>query len=425
MSVGSRQKETVRDERDVAAAQEALHVVFVLGWAFPFGSAYAQRVHAYGRALVEQGHRVTVLCIRAVLPPDASGRKVPTEGVVDGIEYRWTPGQAERESGFLARRLLELKGAAGGVAHIARSKRDRGVDAIVTYVVPAWVDLLYRAAAVVERLPVVAEKNEYPFPDRSHLSNRVKAFAEEAVSRLCYDGIIVISRNLEEYFGRVAARHARLLRVPILVDFHRFVPVVRDRTTGEVRIAYCGDPYGNKDGVPILLEAFARVSAEFPEARLWVIGDSFVPGVLDGLRAKAAGLGIGEQVVFTGRVSAEEVPRLIGEADVLALARPTGLQAQGGFPTKLGEYLATGNPVVVTRVGELSEWLEDGREVFFCEPDSVDAFAARLRDVLRLPDRGREVGRRGREKALACFDYRVHAAPLAEFIKSLRKGGRS
>ncbi len=401
-----------------------MHVVFVLGGPFPHGSAYAQRVHAYGRGLVELGNRVTVLCVRAVLPPDPSGRRVPTDGVLDGIEYRWTPGQAERQGGFVARRLLELKGAVEGIREIARNRRQGGVDAVISYVVPGWVDVMYRGASLLGRLPVAAEKNEYPFPDRTRMSDRVRARLEEAVTWLCYDGIIVISQSLEEYFGRVAGPGAKLLRIPILVDFNRFAPVKREPRK-EVRVAYCGDPYGNKDGVPILLEAFARISAEVPDARLWIIGDSFVPGVLDGLRAKAEGFGIGGRVVFTGRVPATEVPRLIGEADVLALARPSGLQAQGGFPTKLGEYLATGNPVVVTRVGELQEWLEDGREVFFCVPDSVDAFADRLRDVLMLPDRGRSVGLRGREKALACFDYRVHAAALEQFLRSLEKGRKS
>ncbi|MBM4355370.1 MAG: glycosyltransferase family 4 protein [Deltaproteobacteria bacterium] len=403
------------------ASPRGLHVVFLVGFAYPHSSAPANRVHAYARGLVERGNRVTVLCVRAVLEPGRPEGRVPPRGSLDGVEYEWTSGQAESARRFFERRLLELSGGAGGVAEIVRRRRAGGVDAVISYAVPAWVDLAVKAVAAAHRIPIVSEKNEFPFPERGLLSNRLLARLEEAVTWLCYDGIIVISGELQSYFGRVAGRSTRFLRIPILVDFSRFSPVDRDRSA-EVRVVYCGDPYGRKDGVPILLEAFGRVAPQFPMARLWVVGDSYVPGVLDGLRKTAEELGIGERVVFTGRVSGTEVPRLLGEADILALARPTSLQAKGGFPTKLGEYLATGNPVVATRVGELGDWLEDGKEVFFCEPDSAESFARRLRDVLLLPDKGREVGQRGRDKALQCFDYRVHAGPLEAFIRSLRNG---
>ncbi len=54
---------------------------------------------------------------------------------------------------------------------------------------------------------------------------------------------------------------------------------------------------------------------------------------------------------------------------------PDSKQAQGGFPTKLGEYLATGNPVCATTVGEIPDYLVDGESVYFAVPGSVDSFA--------------------------------------------------
>ena len=56
----------------------------------------------------------------------------------------------------------------------------------------------------------------------------------------------------------------------------------------------------------------------------------------------------------------------------MALARPTNKQAEGGFPTKLGEYLATGNTVVVTNVGEIGEFLHDKVNAFVSDPDSPE-----------------------------------------------------
>ena len=54
-------------------------------------------------------------------------------------------------------------------------------------------------------------------------------------------------------------------------------------------------------------------------------------------------LGVKNSVIFTGIVSAAEIPQILKNATVLALDRPDSLQAQCGFPTKLGEYLLTEN----------------------------------------------------------------------------------
>ena len=51
------------------------------------------------------------------------------------------------------------------------------------------------------------------------------------------------------------------------------------------------------------------------------------------------------------------------------MARPDSRQARGGFPTKLGEYLATGKPVCVTKVGEITVYLEDNVSAFLAEPE--------------------------------------------------------
>jgi len=64
-------------------------------------------------------------------------------------------------------------------------------------------------------------------------------------------------------------------------------------------------------------------------------------------------------------------------AKILALARPKSKVADAGFPSKLTEYLSTGNPVVVTRVGEIPYYLKDNVHAFLTEPDSVNSFAER------------------------------------------------
>lgn len=89
-------------------------------------------------------------------------------------------------------------------------------------------------------------------------------------------------------------------------------------------------------------------------------------------------LGVQDAVIFTGKVAAEELPNYLVNASILALSRPDSLQARNGFPTKLGEYLATGNPVLVTNVGEIPLFIKHGENGFIAEESNVDDFAKNL-----------------------------------------------
>jgi glycosyltransferase involved in cell wall biosynthesis len=103
---------------------------------------------------------------------------------------------------------------------------------------------------------------------------------------------------------------------------------------------------------------------------------------------------------------------------VLALARPRSLQAQGGFPTKLGEYLATGNPVVVTKVGDIPLYLTDNETAFLAEPNDVDSFAKKIEFVLSNPDIAMKVGEAGKRLTQEVFNYKYQANNIVEFISS-------
>lgn len=69
------------------------------------------------------------------------------------------------------------------------------------------------------------------------------------------------------------------------------------------------------------------------------------------------------------------MPQMLKNAEALVLDRPNSLQAQYGFPTKLGEYLLTGNPVVVTKVGDIPLYLKDGVSALLSEDRNPKEFA--------------------------------------------------
>jgi glycosyltransferase involved in cell wall biosynthesis len=200
------------------------------------------------------------------------------------------------------------------------------------------------------------------------------------------------------------------------VDPQRFAGVVKDRDS-EKYIAYCGTASNNKDGVNKLIEAFGIVAQRYHDVKLYIIGKT--PSIKDESSnlQLVKSLGIQNRVVFTGIIPADKMPQILVNASVLALARPNNLQAQNGFPTKLGEYLLTGNPVVVTKVGDIPLFLKDWESALLTDPDSVEEFADKLCWALENTEEALNIGNAGREVALSKFNASVETLKITDKIR--------
>lgn len=183
--------------------------------------------------------------------------------------------------------------------------------------------------------------------------------------------------------------------INMFVDIARFENLKKTGT--QKYIAYCGAVSYYKDGCDCLIKAFSIFNKKHPDYNLYIIGKGIEPQVIPSLKLLAQQLGVEENIVFTGAIPPEKIPQILYDADILALARPNNLQAQYGFPTKLGEYLATGNPVVVTNVGEISDFINDGINGCIAIADNPTAFAEKLDWIVCHPNESRIMGINGKK----------------------------
>lgn len=227
-------------------------------------------------------------------------------------------------------------------------------------------------------------------------------------------GLIVISSQLKDYFVKNNCNPEKTHVVNMTVDGSRFDGISKQIT--EKYIAYCGTASNNKDGVDQLIKSFSLVVKKHPEYKLYIIGNTPSKRQRFGNYELVKTLGIENNVVFTGSVSANEMPQLLTNAEILALDRPDNMQAKYGFPTKLGEYLLTGNPVVITRVGDIPLFLSDGVNAFIAEPDNPQSFAEKLCFAIENPVEARKIGERGKQVAETCFNSIKETKKLISII---------
>jgi glycosyltransferase involved in cell wall biosynthesis len=170
-------------------------------------------------------------------------------------------------------------------------------------------------------------------------------------------------------------------------------------------------------GLPLLLEAFARLQARHPTLTLAIAGDGPERPALE---AQAQRLGIAPRVEFLGYRSSDHVRALLQESDVFVL--PSFAE---GVPVVLMEAMASGVPVVATRVAGVSELVEDGVSGFVVPPGDADALERAISTLLEDARLRARFGAAGRATVEREFDVAREATRLAALITAALDGRRS
>ena len=95
--------------------------------------------------------------------------------------------------------------------------------------------------------------------------------------------------------------------------------------------------------------------------------------------------------------------------------RPT-IQDEARFPHKIGEYLASGNPVVSTNYGEVKHYFTDGENMLIAESYDPKLFAGKMQFILDNNPEAKRIGQNGRNMSLKNFDYRLYGERINDFL---------
>lgn len=259
--------------------------------------------------------------------------------------------------------------------------------------------------------------NKGNFLQRLIANRRQRLFEREVYPIL--DGLALMTKTLFNHYKSFPAPQPIMLHLPMTVDLERFNQIAPAPIEFQKPyIAFVGVMNDAKDGVNILLESFAELAEEFSDYKLYLVGgwNYDTPAHLNLIKERR----LENHIFWMKQYPRDRIPAIIGNADLLVLPRPDSKQAQGGFPTKLGEYLATGKPVCATTVGELPDYLIDNESVFFAQPGSVESFADAMRRALSEPENAKRVGLNGKKVAQKEFNKDIQAKKLHQFLLELQ-----
>lgn len=200
-----------------------------------------------------------------------------------------------------------------------------------------------------------------------------------------------------DHVAAVSEAAARFIRVNYRYPSSK-VSVIRNGWAG-CPVAHTGSDSGHtivsvgnlraEKGQDVLIDAFASLLSEFPDARLVLVGDGPMRSRLeDAVRS----LGIGSHVIFAGAVN--EPWSYLSKAD--AFAAPSRSEALG---IAVIEAMAAGLPVVASNVGGLPELVQDGVTGYLVPPGDDRVLTESLGRLLRDSSTRHRMASAGRRAA--------------------------
>jgi glycosyltransferase involved in cell wall biosynthesis len=363
-----------------------LNVLFVIT-SMPVGGAETLLVNLIRR--LDRSRFLPELCCLKELGPlgEELAREIPAHHGFIGHKYDF----------LVLRRLTRLL-------------RERRIDAVVT--VGAGDKMFWgRLAAWRAGVPVVLSAlHSTGWPDGVGKLNRLLTPLTDA-----FIGVAEAhGRHLIEN-ERFPTEKVRV--IPNGVDVERFrpQPEARLRLRSELGLPECAPVCGivaalrPEKNHMLFLRTADLVRNKLPEAHFLIVGDGPERARLEHAAREAR---FGENMRFLG--TRGDIPEILGALDLFALTSHNEAN-----PVSILEALATGVPVVSTRVGSVAESVEPGVTGFLAEPGDAEELARHWLALLSDSQAAVQMGLAGREKVVARWSLERMVGGYEELIREI------
>ncbi|HEY3323697.1 MAG TPA: glycosyltransferase family 4 protein [Planctomycetota bacterium] len=336
-------------------------------------------------ALRQAGHQVW-LGLREGFPTIERARARALDPIGFHMPHNWWQPHNVSDTRAIARLVRENK---IDLIHAHRGK-DHWLAAIAIHAFGLHVPLIRTRHVVTPTTPNVANR---------WLAKRTAAMV--SVSTAVENGL----RSTQLYPPEKSAL------IPGGIDLSLFQPATAPERAAartelglpeNARVVVCVARLAPIKGHTFLLEAWKEVLAQFPDARLILVGRGPSDGALKKL---AATLQVPASVSFLGR--RDDVPQILSAADAGVLCSI----GSEGFSRAVLEYMAKGLPVVASRVGAVPDLMQDGIHGALAAMGDAADLARALRRVLSASAAQRQSwGQTNRQRAVEKYSYQGWAA---------------
>jgi len=298
------------------------------------------------------------------------------------------------------------------VAHMARGMRANSVEHVHCH----FANHPALAGFVIQRLTGITYSftthGSDVYVDR-HMLRRKVAEAAFVVAVSDYVRRLILDECEGAFHDKVRVVHCG-------VDMDVFVPD-DDRVVSADLSILCVATLSPWKGQEQLIEACRLLTERGVQIRCLLVGGA---GDREALQRRIVDAGVADRVQITHWKTRPEVARLIRGADVVvapSVQMPDGKQE--GIPVTLMEAMASGTPVVASRLGGIPELIEHEQTGLLVAPADPAGLAEALERLHASPELRRRLAEAGRARVLRDFELRSNAAEVVGQIKAVARRG--
>ena len=244
---------------------------------------------------------------------------------------------------------------------------------------------------VVDIWPAALYSSGYKLPRL--LAPAVRLFTH--ASYLLANAVVTLSEPLKKRILLNAPSVRRVWVVPNAIEEIMFDVPDRGSSNGTFNLLYLGTLAPSND-FAMILDAASRLRSE-GNIKFMISGSGECAEEISRLKRE---YGLGNVVLEGKPVPHDEVPMRLSQADALLLPLKRGF-AEVSFPSKFGEYLASGKPVICSVEGELAKLIRAEEIAVVVAPGSGEQMAEVILKLRGDPNLRKELGYKAREYATA------------------------
>lgn len=389
--------------------KERNKILFIGYIEFPYGMAQVQRQLTMSKILLNAGYDVTVLCRYGIYTSKNSEREYLTEGVFEGIKYKYCSGTAYRPDSFLKRNFAKLKGAFKEFYTIVKLGRKKELSAVFITTNYFYNVVFYGIACKLGGVQSILDNVEYFSNSKTNIGKFEKRDAYLYDRYLFYfiDKIICISDFLVKKAEKVI-KPKNILKIPAITEFEKF-NIQTKKIDNNSYILYCGS-ITYFEVIDFVISAFEKThNTQF----LYLItrSNNLLEERIKNSTKKS-------RIKVFSDIPYEQLITLYNQCDSFVIPLRPNINDEARFPHKISEFCASGRPFISNNFGEVNVYFKDKVNAFLCDEYNVEKYAKKMDELYDDVEKSEVIGKNALELGKHNFSHLAYTDKIRAFINS-------
>lgn len=366
---------------------------------FPYGNAMASRIRSFCKIFSELNMNVHVICMKSSIQSESQ-----TEHINECYSFTTAPKvtQSLREKFFGNPSYRDLT-----VDYIKNNKP----NIVFTTSCRTYFK---KVAKVCESLNIPIYVEQCEWMDVTEFIFRYFDIRFIRMTRLIKNGykkangIVAISSRFEEHYKK---QNVKVIRIPTILDV-KYSPYRTEIIRDKLIFVFTGSvARGKKELIAPIINVFIKNEVIRENAEFHIYGENKT--AIERNIGRKLPDELNTCVFIHGRIPQVNIQDILINADFQIFLRPQRRSSNFGFPTKLGESMAVGTPIITNDTSDIGLYVKNGENGFLLSAPREDELEHVLCKVISMSKVARcEMRKKARQTAEIWFDYRNYISKI-------------